>query len=102
MSTLQKPIGSGFGTTSTAAEVILGVDLSGKVAIVTGGYSGIGVETTRVLSAAGATVIVPARSAEKARANLTDISRVEFATLDLMNPESIDALCRRSASGACA
>jgi hypothetical protein len=35
MPTLQKPIGSGFGATSTAARVIKGIDLSGKVAIVT-------------------------------------------------------------------
>ena len=68
-----------------------GKDLSGKTVIVTGGYAGIGLETTRVLSEAGATVIVPARSAEKARANLEGFPRVELAALDLMNPESIDA-----------
>jgi NAD(P)-dependent dehydrogenase (short-subunit alcohol dehydrogenase family) len=72
-------------------EALGGKDLSGKTVIVTGGYSGIGLETTRVLSEAGATVIVPARSAEKARANLAGIPRVELAALDLMNPESIDA-----------
>jgi NAD(P)-dependent dehydrogenase (short-subunit alcohol dehydrogenase family) len=90
MPTQQKPIGSGFGATSTAHQVIEGIDLSGKVAIVTGGYSGIGRETTRVLSEAGATVIVPTRSAEKARAELDGIPRVELAPLDLMNPESIE------------
>jgi hypothetical protein len=36
MPTLQEPIGSGFGATSTAAQVIKGIDQSGKVAIVTG------------------------------------------------------------------
>jgi NAD(P)-dependent dehydrogenase (short-subunit alcohol dehydrogenase family) len=100
MPTLQKPIGSGFGAASTAADVIKGIDLSGKVAIVTGGYSGIGLETTRVLSKAGATVIVPARSAEKARSNLEGLPRVELAALDLMNPESIDSFAQAfSASG---
>jgi hypothetical protein len=38
----QKPIGSGFGPKSTASDVMKGVDLSGKTAVVTGGYSGIG------------------------------------------------------------
>ncbi len=42
MNTLQSPIRSPFGAASTARDVIEGIDLSGKVAIVTGGYSGIG------------------------------------------------------------
>ncbi|MDR6956020.1 NADP-dependent 3-hydroxy acid dehydrogenase YdfG, partial [Ancylobacter sp. 3268] len=60
--TQQTPIGSGFGAASTAMEVISGIDLSGKLAIVTGGASGLGLETTRALLHAGAEVIVPARS----------------------------------------
>jgi 3-oxoacyl-ACP reductase-like protein len=64
---LQKPLGSGFNARSTSAEVIEGIDIKGKVAIVTGGYSGIGLETTKTLAAAGATVIVPVRSSEKVR-----------------------------------
>jgi len=50
----QKPIGSGFHAKSTAKEVLEGIDLSGKNAIVTGGYSGIGLETVRALAEAGA------------------------------------------------
>jgi len=46
------------------------------------------------LSGAGATVIVPARSAEKARTNLKGLERVELAARDLMNPESIDAFAK--------
>ena len=42
MTTPQVPIGSGFGAASTGAEVIAGCDLAGQVAVVTGGYSGIG------------------------------------------------------------
>jgi hypothetical protein len=57
MPTLQTPIGSGFGAASTAGNVIKGIDLSEKIAIVTGGYSGIGVETVRALRSAGAKVI---------------------------------------------
>jgi hypothetical protein len=53
--TPQTPLLSGFGKETTAAEALGGRDLSGKIAIVTGGYSGIGLETTRVLAEAGAT-----------------------------------------------
>ena len=56
----QEPIGSGFGAAATAADTIKGIELKGKTVIVTGGYSGIGFETTRVLHEAGASVIVPA------------------------------------------
>ena len=64
---MQQPIGSGFGRHTPASEVMEGVDLSGKRVVVTGGYSGIGVETTRALAAAGAKVFVPARNLAKAR-----------------------------------
>ena len=47
-STPQHPIGSGFGSHTTAVEVIRGIDLSGKIAVVTGGYSGIGLVTTQM------------------------------------------------------
>lgn len=91
----QKPIGSGFNARSTTSDVIKGIDLTGKTAIVTGGYAGIGLETTRTLASAGATVIVPARSPEKAKKNLQDIARVELESMDLMNPDSIDAFAER-------
>ena len=67
MATEQKPLKSGFGAKTTAREVLAGRDLTGKLAIVTGGYSGVGLETTRALSEAGATIVVPARTQEKAR-----------------------------------
>jgi NAD(P)-dependent dehydrogenase (short-subunit alcohol dehydrogenase family) len=90
MSSKQAPIHSGFGPTTTARETLDGIDLRDKVAIVTGGYSGIGLETTRALAEAGATVIVPARTPDKARQALSGIPRVEQSTLDLLDPGSID------------
>jgi NAD(P)-dependent dehydrogenase (short-subunit alcohol dehydrogenase family) len=92
---LQQPIHSGFNATSTASEVIKGIDLSGKIAIVTGGNTGIGLETTRVLAAAGATVIVPARDMEKAMKKLDGIAGVELEAMDLIDPASIDAFAEK-------
>jgi NAD(P)-dependent dehydrogenase (short-subunit alcohol dehydrogenase family) len=94
MTSKQAPIRSAFDATNTAAETLDGVELSGKTAIVTGGYSGLGLETTRALAMAGATVIVPARNAAKARAALDGIERVEHATVDLLDAASIDAFAR--------
>jgi NAD(P)-dependent dehydrogenase (short-subunit alcohol dehydrogenase family) len=88
--TTQAPIHSGFGPATTAREVLEGIDLNGKGAIVTGGYSGIGLETTRALAEAGATVIVPARTPDKARKALNAIPRVEQSRLDLLDPGSVD------------
>ncbi len=89
MTAAQHPIGSGFGAESTAAEVIAGVDLTDRLAIVTGGYSGIGLETTRALAAAGAHVVVPARRPDVAADALAAIAGVEIAELDLGDLESV-------------
>ena len=93
--TLQAPIASGFGASSTALEVVAGIDLSGKTAIVTGGASGIGVETTRALRTAGARVIVPARDTARASKALASIEGVEVEPMDLADPASIDSFSRR-------
>lgn len=92
---LQTPLNSGFNARSTADEVIKGIDLTGRTAIVTGGYAGIGLETTRILVAAGANVIVPARDIEKADKALSGIQDVEIESLDLMDPASIDAFAQK-------
>ena len=92
---LQKPTGSGYNATSTASDVIKGIDLTGKIAIVTGGNTGIGLETTKTLAAAGATVIVPARDIEKAKRNLSCIENAELETMDLMDPDSIDLFAEK-------
>ena len=75
---------------TSAREALGGQRLDGRVAIVTGGYSGLGLETTRALAGAGATVIVPARTPAKASAALAGIAGVEQAELDLADPASID------------
>ena len=89
--TPQHPIGSGFGAETTATEVIRGIDLSGRTAIVTGGYSGIGLQTTLTLLSAGAKVVVPARDLSKAKSALAAMPGAIVETLDLMDPVSIDA-----------
>jgi NAD(P)-dependent dehydrogenase (short-subunit alcohol dehydrogenase family) len=92
--TAQQPLPSGFGRTTIAREALGGADLSGRCAIVTGGYSGIGREAVRVLAAAGARIVVPARDLDKARAALRELPDVEIASLDLADPVSIDAFAR--------
>jgi NAD(P)-dependent dehydrogenase (short-subunit alcohol dehydrogenase family) len=91
MQSNQTPMPSAFGSRTTAREALAGKDLTGKVAIVTGGYSGLNLEATRILAEAGATVIVPARTLDKARSALAGIPRVEIGAMDLLDPASIDA-----------
>jgi len=95
MPTPQAPIGSGFGAATTAAEVIAGRYLTGKTAVVTGGYSGIGIETVRAFRSAGAKVVVPGRDMAKAKANLADMPDVRLQIMDLLDPRSIDAFAER-------
>ncbi|MFD0004247.1 SDR family NAD(P)-dependent oxidoreductase [Streptomyces sp. NPDC127178] len=95
MSTAQHKIGSGFGATSTADDVLRGIDLTGKLAIVTGGYSGLGLETTRALAKAGARVVVPARRRAAAEEALSGVSGVEVDELDLGDLESVRGFAER-------
>lgn len=92
---LQHPIGSGFSAASTTIDVIKEINLKGKTAIVTGGYAGIGLETVKALSLAGANVIVPTRNIEKATQRLAGIANVELEIMDLMNPNSIDTFAEK-------
>jgi NAD(P)-dependent dehydrogenase (short-subunit alcohol dehydrogenase family) len=87
---LQQPLTSGFSATTTSADIIKGIDLSGKTAIVTGGYAGIGLETVQALVSAGAEVWAPARDVKKAGKNLAALPHVTIATMDLMDAASID------------
>ncbi|MCH9816868.1 MAG: SDR family NAD(P)-dependent oxidoreductase [Actinomycetia bacterium] len=88
----QVPTNSGFHARSTGAEVLADVDLAGKHAIVTGGYSGIGLETTRALAAVGARVIVPVRTPQKAAQALDTVAGdVVAVPLDLADLASIQS-----------
>ena len=90
ISNLQKPIISGFDSKSDADKIVKEKDLSGKIAIVTGGYSGIGLETTRALVAIGAKVIIPAKRTEVAVQNLEGIvSKENIVEMDLGNLNSV-------------
>jgi NAD(P)-dependent dehydrogenase (short-subunit alcohol dehydrogenase family) len=92
-------ITTSFGFGSTAAEVIEGVDLSGKRAIGTGGSSGIGLETAKALSAAGAAVTLAVRRPAVARAVAEDIrvstgnEAVEVRFLDVLDLASVRRFC---------
>ena len=90
ISELQQPLDSGFGAKSEPSEVLEGIDLNGKTALVTGGYSGIGLETTRALSNCGARVIVPARRRDVAIKELEGIiDKEDVLNLDLADPSSV-------------
>ncbi len=93
--TAQHPLGSGFGAQSTADDVLFGIDLTGKLAVVTGGYSGLGLETTRSLTRAGAQVVVPARRPETARDAVADLAGVEVDELDLGDLVSVQGFADR-------
>lgn len=99
MTTPQKPIGSGFGMRTTAAEAVAGIDLSGKNIIVTGGYSGLGFETTKALAQAGAQVTVPARRKAHAEEELAKINpapgSIAVDEMDLADLDSVKAFGER-------
>lgn len=88
----QQPVGSGFNARPDGAAVIRDVELAGKTAVVTGGYSGIGLETVKALAAKGVRLIVPARNEQKAALNLAGLEgRIEIGSMDLGDIASVAA-----------
>lgn len=76
---------SNFGATTTADEVLEGIDLSGKLVVITGGASGIGQETARAMAAKGAQIVIPVRDMAKGEAAVTAIKEsVPDADIELM------------------
>jgi NAD(P)-dependent dehydrogenase (short-subunit alcohol dehydrogenase family) len=84
-----------YGFDSTAAEVVDGIDLGGRRAIVTGSSSGIGVETARALAAAGAEVTLAVRDTKAGARTAAEITAttgnaaVHVAELNLADPRSV-------------
>jgi NAD(P)-dependent dehydrogenase (short-subunit alcohol dehydrogenase family) len=93
--TVTTPLTTPFNREATAAEVVAGIDLSGSRVIVTGGASGIGVETARALAAAGAEVILAVRNADAGRRVASEIvattgnTHVLVALVDLADRASV-------------
>ncbi|MDI1321224.1 MAG: SDR family NAD(P)-dependent oxidoreductase [Algoriphagus sp.] len=89
-------IHTNLGFHSTCDDVIQGIDLTGKRTIVTGGVSGIGIETVRALAKAGAEVTIAARNIEAAKKVASEINfildkdRVDAAVLDLADIHSVN------------
>jgi NAD(P)-dependent dehydrogenase (short-subunit alcohol dehydrogenase family) len=96
--TVTTPVRTPFGATTTAAEVVEGIDLRGRRAIVTGGASGIGIETARALAGAGAEVTLAVRNVDAGERVAADIvartgnARVAVAGVDLAALGSVAAL----------
>src|SRR3954454_10779389 len=92
-----------FGATSTADDVLSGIDLRGKRILVTGVSAGIGVETARALAAHGAQVVGAARDLEKAEAATAQVRKdaaanggsFELVALDLASLKSVRACAGR-------
>jgi NAD(P)-dependent dehydrogenase (short-subunit alcohol dehydrogenase family) len=89
-----------FSARARAEEVLEGVDLTGRRAVVTGGASGIGAETVRALAAAGAEVTIATRRPQSAEPLVRELAAVGGAgqvhtqALDLSDPTSVDAFAR--------
>lgn len=89
--TLQQPLVNNFGHSTTAMEVIEGMDLANKIIVMTGGHTGTGLQATKAFVSKGATVIALAPDIKWAKKNLKGLPNVEIEYLDLLKPNSIDA-----------
>jgi len=93
-----------FGADSTTADVIGGIDLTGKVAVVTGASGGLGAETARALAGAGARVVLAARDMPKGEAVAQAIrastakAQVSVEELELASLASVRSCARRIAA----
>ncbi|MBB5440470.1 NAD(P)-dependent dehydrogenase (short-subunit alcohol dehydrogenase family) [Pedobacter sp. AK017] len=86
----QQPLKNQFGHGTGAMDVVKGMDLKGKVIVITGGHTGTGREATKAFVSAGATVIVLALDTDRAKKNLKGLPNVEIEYFDLLKPKTID------------
>lgn len=91
----QHPLGSGFTAAATADNVLTRIYLTGKNVIVTDGCAGIGLEVSRALIKAGASVTATSRNPTNTAASQGGIEQIQVDRLDLLNPASIDDFVRR-------
>tara|TARA_B100000767_G_scaffold220156_1_gene208386 strand:- start:1446 stop:2417 length:972 start_codon:yes stop_codon:yes gene_type:complete len=86
----QKPLNSGFGQKTEPSEILENIDLSNKTVIITGGYSGIGLETTKAMRSKGAKVIIPAKRVDIATAQLEGVvAKEDIIEMDLADLNSV-------------
>lgn len=95
MITDQHPLDSPFGPASTADEVLAGRDLTGRLALITGGASGLGRTAAMALVRAGARVVLGVRRPEAARSTVGSVPGVEFEELDLTDLGSVKRFADR-------
>jgi NAD(P)-dependent dehydrogenase (short-subunit alcohol dehydrogenase family) len=92
---MRDPVKTPFGFSTTASEVVAGVRLDGKIAVVTGGAAGLGLETARALAAAGASVTLAVRRPFEAEATAAELresthnAAIRVASLDLSDLTSV-------------
>ena len=89
------PLGTPFSASSTASDVLDGLDLTGQEVIVTGGHGRLGREVSRALAAAGAAVTVAARDPRRAAVAVAGIAGLRVEPLDLIDPGSVEAFAQR-------
>ncbi|MDR0217775.1 MAG: SDR family NAD(P)-dependent oxidoreductase [Enterobacteriaceae bacterium] len=89
---IQQPINSGFSASSTTSDVLNNIDINGKIALITGGYSGLGYEATKALAEAGVHVVVGARNIESASNELRKLNNITLLPLDLADIRSVRML----------
>jgi NAD(P)-dependent dehydrogenase (short-subunit alcohol dehydrogenase family) len=89
---MSEPITSPFGAFTTAREAAAGHDLTGKSAVVTGGATGIGIETARALAEAGAAVTLAVRNLEAGAAAAADINRTAKGGMTSVGPVDLSNL----------
>ena len=88
----QKPLNSGFGQKTEPGEILESIDLSKKTVIITGGYSGIGLETTKAMIAKGARVIIPAKRVNIATTQLEGVvAKEDIIEMDLADLNSVQS-----------